>query len=504
MKLLAYTSNLGNFKEEYMSVSVVSTTWSSQNPAHRFTVYNPSTGKPYAEIQGCGAQEVDACVCAANKAFNETWRWLMPQERGKLLKKAARALQEYAEEIARIETEEVGKPLHISIADTRRCIEAFDFFGGLIGNLPTDLYELGPINALVFAEPFGVVAGIIPFNWPPLHTGAKVAPALAAGNTVVIKPGDQAPLSIMKIVEIAKTVLPPNVLDIVAGPGLETGQALTGHPLVRRVSFTGSDNSGRAVLKQVADNLTPCIMELGGKNVFIALSDCNVDKAVSLAYEGAFYNNGEACTATSRILVHRSQYKEFIDKMSEMVKRTYLGDGMDTKTHIGPMVTKQHMEKVLGYIKIGLQEGAVIAARGNLPTNPDFKDGYFVAPVLFAEVNRNMRIAREEIFGPVVCVIPYDNDEEAVSIANDTSFGLIAVIFTEDQTRAMRITRQLDTGCVYINNFYRLGPQCVPFGGNKASGFGRERSYDTLLEFSRPKAVRIPSGLGEIPTWSPD
>ena len=483
------------------AVPIVTFPWSTNDPAHRFTVYNPVNGKPYKEVQGCSAKEVDECVRAADKAFNEHWRWLLPQERGRILKQVSAKLLEHAEEIAELETMEVGKPLHISRADTRRCAEAFEFFGGLVGNLPTDMFELGPVNAMIFAEPFGVVAGIVPFNWPPLHTGAKIAPALAAGNTIVIKPGDQAPLSVMKIIEVAQSVLPPHVLEVVVGPGLETGKALTSHPLVRKVSFTGSDISGRAVMKQIADNLTPSVMELGGKNALIALPGCNIDKAVSLGFEGAFFNNGAACTATSRLLVHRSQYDEFVEKMSAMIRRTRLGDGMDPKTHVGPMVTQAHQQKVLEYIEIGKSEGAKLVVQGDLPTDPEMQNGYFVAPTLFGEVTRDMRIAREEIFGPVACVMPYDTEEEAVSITNGTDFGLITVLVTDDHSQAMRMTRQLDVGVVYINNFYRLGPQCVPFGGNKASGFGRERYYETLMEFSRTKTVRIPSGLGDIPVW---
>lgn len=429
---------------------------------------------------------------------------LPPHQRGAYLKKAAAALAEHKEEIAQIETDEVGKPLHISRNDVRRCVEAFDFFGGLVGNLPSEFYELGPINASVVWEPFGVVAAIVPFNWPPLHTGAKLAPALAAGNTVVVKPGDQAPLAVMKIVEILRPVFPEGVLELVTGPGAETGIALTAHPLVRKISFTGSDRSGRAVVKQSADNLTPCIMELGGKNALVVMPGSNLEKAVPLAYEGAFYNNGEACTATSRILVHRSQYEEFARRLGEMGERTRLGPGDDPKTHIGPMVTKQHQKTVLDYIRVGVEEGAVISAQGKLPDAPELQNGYFVAPTLFTGVTREMRIAREEIFGPVVCMIPFDSEEEAISIANDTDFGLIAVVYSEDYAQAMRIARRLDVGCVYINNFYRLGAQCVPFGGNKASGFGRERCYETLREYSRPKAIRTPSGLGEIPVWALD
>lgn len=485
------------------NIPVWSTKWSSQEEAHRFTVYNPKDGQPYGIVQGCGAEGVDACVRAADRAYHRVWKKLSPHERGSYLKKAAQALREQARLIAKIETEEVGKPLDVSNNDVRRCAEAFDFFGGLVGNLPSDFYELGAVNAEIFLEPYGVVAGIVPFNWPPLHAGAKIAPALAAGNTMVVKPGDQAPLAVMKIVEIVQSVLPENVLELVAGPGIEAGQVLTQHPLVKKISFTGSDNGGRAVIKQSADNLTPCIMELGGKNALIAFGDCDLDRAVATAFEGAFYNNGEACTATSRLLVDRRIYQLFTEKFLRLMDRLVLGDGLDPRVNIGPMVTRAHQQKVLSYIETGKQEGAVLARQLPVPTDGGLENGYFVGPAVFTDVRRDMRIAREEIFGPVTCIIPFEDEEEAVSIANDTDFGLIAVVFTENHSRAMRVTRALDTGCVYINNFYRLGAQCVPFGGNKASGFGRERCAETLREFSRPKTVRIPSGLGEIPVWKP-
>ncbi len=485
------------------NLTLWSTPWSTNRQEHQFVVYNPKDDSPYALVQGCGAEEVDACVRAADAAFHQTWKKLSPHERGVYLKKAAAAVREHAEEIARIETEEEGKPLDVSKNDVRRCAEAFDFFGGIVGNIPGDFYELGAINAEIYLEPFGVVAGIVPFNWPPLHTGAKIAPALAAGNTVIIKPGDQAPLSVMKIVEVVRAVLPEHVLELVVGPGLETGKSLTQHPLVRKISFTGSDNGGRAVVRQSADNLTPCVMELGGKNAFIALADCDLDKAVKTAFEGAFYNCGEACTATSRILVDRSILTPFTEKFMALMDRLVLGDGMDPRVNMGPMVTRSHQEKVLSYIRLGQEEGATLAKQLPVPTEGPLANGYFVGPTLFTNVDRHMRIAREEIFGPVACIMPFDGEDEAVSIANDTDFGLITVVFTENHSRAMRVTRGLDVGCVYVNNFYRLGAQCVPFGGNKASGYGRERCADTLLEFSRPKTVRIPSGLSEIPAWKP-
>ena len=489
-------------KEDLMAdqIPVWKTEWSSGKEEDSFIVYNPVDGTPYAKVMGSDSDGVKACVKASDKAFRK-WKKLSPHERGKYCKQAAIALKDYAEEIARIETEEVGKPIDVSRADVRRCIEAFDFFGGLVGNIPSDLYELGVLNAEIYQEPFGVVAGIIPFNWPPLHTGAKIAPAVAAGNTIILKPGDQAPLSVMKIVEVVQTVFPENVVELVAGPGIKAGQVLTTDPLVKKISFTGSDNGGRAIIKQSADNLTPCVMELGGKNAFVAFDDCDIDRAVATAFEGAFYNNGEACTATSRILVDRKILQEFTDKFIAMMDNLVVGDGLDPKTSVGPVVTKAHMDKIMAFIDIGVKEGATLAKQVPVPSEGRMKNGYFVPPTLFTDVYTKMTIAQKEIFGPVTAIMPFDGEEEAIDIVNDTDFGLISVIFTESHPRAMRVTRALDCGCVYINNFYRLGAQCVPFGGNKASGFGRERCADTLLEFTRSKTVRIPSGLGDIPAW---
>lgn len=486
------------------SLPVWKTRWSSERTEDQYTVYNPADGQPLALVQGSGAEEVDACVRAADKAFNENWRWLSPHERGAFLKKAAQKIRDHFEEIAQLETREGGKPIFISRSDTRRCEEAFDYFGGLIGNLPTDLFDLGSTYASIILEPYGVIAGIVPFNWPPLHFGAKVAPALAVGNTIVIKPGDQAPLAVMRIAELIQEVLPPGVLEIVAGPGAEAGIALTSHPLVKKISFTGSSAAGKAVLKQVSGNLTPCLMELGGKNNFIILPDCDIDEVVSVAHEGAFYNNGQACTATSRIIIHRSLHDAFVEKLADYVRRTRVGDGADEKMHVGPLVTQQQQQRVLDYIKIGVEEGAVIAAQASLPQDERFKNGYFVAPTLFTGVRPEMRISQEEIFGPVVCVIPYDDQEEAVRIANDTEYGLISVVYSKNTEQAWRIARQLDVGSVYINNFYRAGKNCVPFGGNKASGFGRERSIETLHEFGRSKTVKTVSGIGAIPVWKLD
>ncbi len=479
---------------------VLRTKWSSNRPEDQFIVENPATAEPITIVQGGGAAEVDAAVKAAHEAYQK-WRWVSPHERGRYLKQAAVVVQDHFEEIARLETEEEGKPLFISRGDTKRCVEAFEYFGGLIGNLPTDLFDLGPVYASVILEPYGVFAGIIPFNWPPLHTAAKAAPALAVGNTIVLKPGDQAPLTIMKIVELLQQVFPPDVLQVVTGPGVETGKALSSHPLVRKISFTGSSGSGKAILRQAAENLTPCIMELGGKNAFIVLPDYDIDELLPIAYEGAFYNNGQACTAISRFIIHRSRYDEFVEKFSAVVRKIQVGDGMDPATQVGPLVSRQQQQRVLSYLEIGVKEGAKLAAQAKLPTDERLQNGFFVPPTLFADVRPDMRIAQEEMFGPVTCVIPYDDVEEAVSIADNTEYGLVAVVYSKDYEKALRIARQLDVGTAYVNNFYRLGLDCVPFGGNKASGFGRERTIETLHEFGRSKTIKSLSGIGDVPVF---
>ena len=475
---------------------VYSTKWSSNREEDRFVVNNPATGKRLAIVHGSGAQEVDSCVRAADKVFRDSWRWVEPHVRGRMLKQAARLIEQHLDEIAELETMEEGKPIAISRGDVKRCIEAFEYFGGLAGNMPSELFDMGPTVSSVFLEPFGVVAGIIPFNWPPVHTAAKTAPALAVGNTVVLKPGDQAPLSIMRIVELLQSVFPADVVQLVTGPGAETGIALTGHPLVRKISFTGSTNSGKAVLRQAAENVTPCMMELGGKNALIVMPGCDLDEIIPVAYDGAFTNNGQACTATSRLLIHRSLADEFTARFAEIVKKMRVGNGLDETVHVGPLVTAAQQQRVLDYIALGQKEGAVIAAQASLPTDPEYAEGYFVPPTLFSGVTPDMRIAKEEMFGPVTCVIPFDEPEEAVRIANDSDYGLVGIVYSPDANLASRVSRQLDVGTVYVNNFYRAGQDIVPFGGTKESGYGRERTIETLREFGYHKVVKTSSGLG--------
>jgi len=470
--------------------------------AGTFKVQDPATGKDIAEVNGADAVLVDAVVADARRAYEEDWRNRSPRERAQLLHKVAAKIREHVDELAELEALEVGKPkrdaLRFDVSYSHAC---FDYFAGLADTLHGEILDQGAIEARVVFEPYGVVAAILPFNWPPIHFAKKSAPALAAGNTVIVKPGEQAPLTVMRLVELANEVLPPGVLSVV--PGMEAGPALARHPRVERISFTGATATGRRVLESAAENITFATMELGGKNALMILEDAEMETAINVALEGMFYNQGEACTSTARILVHRSRYKEFEEKFARATEALVVGDGRDSKTDIGPMVDAKQRDRVAGYIDIALKEGARLVTQGKLPTDSKYKDGYWIAPTILADITPTMTVAQEEIFGPVACLMPFDTEAEAIEIANGTAYGLTAAMVTKDESRAWKLAGQLEAGMIFVNNYMRRAFLGSPFGGVKGSGFGRENATETLREFVRSKNVRFPSGKAEIPTWPP-
>jgi acyl-CoA reductase-like NAD-dependent aldehyde dehydrogenase len=475
--------------------------WSSSDEADRVPVEDPATGEVIAVVQGGGPDQLDAAVEAAHRAFQTDWRWRPWAERAALLLRGADVIEEHADELALLESRENGKPVQDARQnDINFLIGIFRFFGSLADKLPTDFYDKGAIYASTYLEPLGVVGEIVPFNWPPIHTGGKLAPALAVGNTVVLKPSEQAPLTVIRIVELLNTVLPEDVLHVVPGTGQRVGQPLAGHPKVRLVSFTGSTSAGAAVASAAAENITPAVLELGGKDALVVFDDADLDDAVKIALEGGFYNKGEACTATSRVLVQAGVYDAFAARLTEAVSKLRVGRGTDPAAHVGPVVTKTQQRRVLGYIQIGIDEGATLAAQASLPDDPELKDGFWVPPTLFTGVTRDMRVAREEIFGPVVTVTSFSDEDEAVSIVNESEYGLTTALYSADTTRAFRVARRIDVGMVFINNYFR-GVIGTPFGGTKHSGYGREHAIETLREFGYTKMVRFPSGLGTIPSW---
>ncbi|KIX03971.1 uncharacterized protein Z518_07524 [Rhinocladiella mackenziei CBS 650.93] len=474
---------------------------SSKDPSHRFEVHNPATGEVITTVQGGGVSEVEKAVEIANKAYNDDWRWRSPRERSMILLQAAEHLSKHVRELSVLLSMENGKPVsQASEGDVPFLIAIFRYFASLIDKLPAEFYDQGSIYASVIREPYGVVAGILPFNWPPIHVGGKAAPALAAGNTVIIKPGEQAPLTVMRIVELLQQVLPSGVIQAIPAMGPDVPQALVRHPDVKKVSFTGSTGAGIAVSKLAAESITPVLLELGGKNAFIVFDDADIDLAVRHAVDGGFFNQGEACTAASRVLVQAKVHDAFVAGMAAAVKRIKVGDGASDETHVGPLVTKVQKERVEEYVRIGEAEGAKIEAQAPIPADPRLKNGYYVQPTLFTGVTRDMRIAKEEIFGPVVSVTKFDTYDEAISIANESEYGLVCGIFSQDMIKAMKASRQVDAGMVFVNNYNR-GLIGTPFGGAKHSGYGREHCIETLHEFTRAKNIRIPSGLGAIPPW---
>jgi len=479
-------------------MSIYTHRWESTSDLATFPVHNPADGRVLAEVRPHSDPEIDAMITGLAAAQRD-WAARPATERGRLLGEVAQRLRENAEELARLETSENGKPLDQAMGDVFACIALFDFFAAGI------VAEQGQARRTPFSMdttelvPFGVVGAIIPFNWPPIHTAGKIAPALAVGNAVLLKPGDQTPMTPTRICELIAEVLPDAVIAVAHG-GAHQGEYLVGHPGIRKVAFTGSPGAGAAVIRTAAANYTSTLMELGGKDCLIVCEDADLVSAASWAVEGAFFNQGEACTAASRILVHEQVHDDFMALFNAAVERLVVGAGDRPGTHVGPVVTAAQRERVLSYIEIGRQEGAIVSAQAALPADDALADGFYVAPTVFDGVTRDMRIAREEIFGPVTAVLTFTTDEEAVDVANDTDFGLIAGVFSSDVSRAISICDRLELGMTLVNNYNRalVGS---PFGGVKASGYGREHCLETLREYGYPRLLRVPTAHQPVPRW---
>jgi len=465
-----------------------------------FEVLEAATGRSMARVANASADTVAAAVADSRRAYEEDWRDRSPRERGALMLQVAAKIREHADELAEMCAREVGKPKRDALRrDVVSSRTSFEYYAGIADTVPGQIIHQGPVQARVTYEPYGVVAAILPFNWPVQHLAKKCAPALAVGNTVVVKPGEQAPLAILRLIELANEVLPPGVINAVNGFG--AGPELIANPRIERITFTGSTATGRKVMQAAAQHLTFVTLELGGKNALMVLDDADVDAAVALAVEGMFYNNGMACTSTSRILVHDSLYDEFSAKFVAATSELRVGGPLEPSTDIGPLVDRRQQERVEAFVATTLAEGAPLLYEGTRPDNPEWRDGFWVAPRIFGEITSKNTIAKEEIFGPVAALMRFHDDDEAVAITNDTDYGLSAAICTRDEPRAARIATRLEVGMVSVNQYTRgIGS---PFGGVKGSGFGREYSAETLHEFVRAKNVRFPSGHGSVPQWPP-
>jgi betaine-aldehyde dehydrogenase len=470
--------------------------WVASNSGRTFPVYDPSTEEVIAEVPESNAMDVDRAVAAAKDAFeNGPWASSTAQERGRVLFKLADAVRQNTAALAELEARNSGKPIveaEYDVADVATC---FEYYGGLATKVSGHVNPV-PDNALSLSlkEPVGVAGQIIPWNYPLLMAAWKLAPALAAGCTCVLKSAEQTPLTALELAKYFEPCgLPNGVVNIITGFGESAGAPLVQHPDVNKIAFTGSAAVGKQIVKMAADTVKRVTLELGGKSPNIVFADADFEAAIDGALFGVFINQGEVCSAGSRILVERSIYKKFVEAMAAKAKTIKLGPPLDRDTKMGPLVSKEQYDRVRSYLEIGKQE-AKLASGGDRPKNID--RGYYVEPTIFYDVDNSARIAREEIFGPVATVIPFEDEADAVKIANDTPYGLAAAVWTRDIFKVFRVVKKIRAGIVWVNH---MQPTYVeaPWGGYKQSGFGRELGPWGIEEYLETKQVHI--NLNEQP-----
>lgn len=462
--------------------------WVAAKSGKTFETINPANEEVLSLVAEGDKADVDEAVKAARKAFEEgKWSKLGPHQRARYLFKIADLIEAHGEELAELETLDNGKPLTFSSAfDIPAAAETFRYYGGWV----TKIYgETNPSDPAFFnytlREPVGVCGQIIPWNFPLLMAAWKLGPALACGNAVILKPAEQTSLTALRLGElIMEAGVPEGVLNIVTGMGPGAGSSIAEHPDIDKVAFTGSTEVGKIILKASAGNLKKVSLELGGKAPNIIFPDADLDQAVPTAMMGVFFNSGQVCCAGTRIFVQRERYDEVVDKLANFSKSVTMGDPFDQKSTIGPLVSREQFDRVKGYLEVGKKEGATVAAGGEAGAGK----GYFVKPTLFSNVKNDMRIAREEIFGPVGTAISFTDENDAVFQGNNTDYGLSAAIWTRDLSRAHKMARSLKAGTVWVNCFNQLDP-ISPFGGYKQSGFGRELGRYAIDLYTQIKSV---------------
>jgi acyl-CoA reductase-like NAD-dependent aldehyde dehydrogenase len=455
----------------------------------------PATGAPLARAAMAGNEDIDRAVAAARAALDGAWGKTPATERSRLLHALADAIQANRKELAELETRNVGKAISSVKGEVATAAENFRFFATALATIAGRSHPIG--GSLLFyslREPVGVCAQIVPWNYPVMMTAWKLAPALAAGCTVVLKPDPQTPLTALRLGELATEVgIPPGVVNIVPGDGPTTGAYLVSHPGVDKVSFTGSTRTGSEVMRLASEPVKRISLELGGKSPNIVFADANLDDAVPSSAYAIYYSAGQSCDARSRILVEESVYDEFVSRLADAAGRVKVGDPLDAETQMGSLISQAHRDKVHSYVEQGRAEGAEVVTGGS----PMDGDGAFYPATILAQVSSPMAVAQEEIFGPVVVAIPFSDEKEAIAIANDSQYGLVGTVWSQDPARGHRVAARLKTGLVGINMPYTAFPG-IPFGGYKQSGFGRETALETLDMYLESKGVIVNTGAKPV------
>ncbi|MBU0581881.1 MAG: betaine-aldehyde dehydrogenase [Alphaproteobacteria bacterium] len=461
-------------------------------------VIYPATGETIAMLHSATENIVELAVEAAREA-QPAWARLKPVERGRILRRAADLLRARNADLARLETLDTGKALQETlVADAPSAADCLEYLGGAVAAFTGDYVDLGGPFAYTRREALGVCVGIGAWNYPIQIAGWKSAPALAMGNAMVFKPSESTPLSALALAEIyTEAGLPDGLFNVVQGYG-DVGAALVGHDVVAKVSLTGSVPTGRKVMALAGSKMKHATMELGGKSPILVFDDADIENAIGGAMLGNFYSTGQICSNGTRVFVQKGIHDRFVERLVERTKTIRIGDPLDPETQMGPLVSRAHHEKVLSYVGIGRDEGATLACGGGVPSLQGFENGCFIEPTVFTGVRDDMRIAREEIFGPVMSVLAFDDEDEVIDRANNVEFGLAAGVFTRDLPRAHRVVNQLQAGTCWINA-YNLTPVEIPFGGFKQSGIGRENSLAALEHYSQQKSVYVETGDVDSP-----